>query len=186
MAHWNLTRLAEALLPLLATSEKEAIAIAEEVLAKYPLLFKKYWLAGMGAKIGLVAQMVGDEELIQDLLETMRLNRADFTNTFRQLHPSKSPRSPLLNDWHSRWVARLGNPDGISDAIELMNQTNPAVIPRNHLVEEALEEASTNQNLKKFHQLLEVLQKPYENPVDAKFESPAPEGSPHYRTFCGT
>jgi uncharacterized protein YdiU (UPF0061 family) len=186
IAHWNLARLAEALLPLLAKEEKAAIEKAEEVLAKYPQLFKKYWLAGMHAKIGLMEEVEGDEGLIQDLLETMRVNRADFTNTFRQLHPTTCPDSPFLHEWHTRWVARLGNPGGITDAIELMNQTNPAVIPRNHLVEEALEEASTNQNPKKFHQLLEVLQKPYEKPADAKFESPAPEGSPHYRTFCGT
>jgi len=186
IAHWNLARLAETVLPLLAKEEKAAIEKAEEVLAKYPLLFKKYWIAGMRAKIGLVEEVEGDEGLIQDLLETMRVNRADFTNTFRQLHPTTRPDSPFLLEWHSRWVARLGTPDGISGAMELMNQTNPAVIPRNHLVEEALEEASTNQNPKKFHHLLEVLQKPYEIPADAKFESPAPEGSPHYRTFCGT
>jgi uncharacterized protein YdiU (UPF0061 family) len=186
MAHWNLARLAEALLPVLATDEKSAIAMAEGALEKYQPLFRKNWLAGMRAKIGLVEETEGDDALVHDLLETMRKNRVDFTNTFRQLDPTKRPVDPAFRDWHSRWVARLGNPEGITDVIELMNQSNPAVIPRNHLVEEALEDAATNQNPKKLHQLLEVLQRAYETPADAKFELPAPEGSPHYRTFCGT
>lgn len=186
MAHWNLARLAEALLPVLATDEKSAIAMAEGALEKYQPLFRKYWLTGMRAKIGLVEETNGDDALIHDLLETMRKNRVDFTNMFRQLDPTNRPINPAFHDWHERWVARLGRQGELGKAIELMNQSNPAVIPRNHLVEEALEEASTNQNPKKLHDLLGVLQRPYETPADAKFELPAPEGLPHYRTFCGT
>lgn len=192
IAQWNLARFAETLLPLLDSDQEKAIAFASEVLGEYSALFERYWLAGMRKKLGLQTDEAGDVELIRSFLDWMQKSRADFTNTFRDLS-SEEPlagdwyRDPDFRAWHSRWRLRLsreGRPN--SSAFTIMRAVNPAVIPRNHRVEEALSAAEDHDDLSVLHRLLAVLASPYEAGAEsAPFQEPPPDDS-NYRTFCGT
>jgi serine/tyrosine/threonine adenylyltransferase len=190
--HWNLARFAEALLPLLGPGPEAAVAVAAEVLGDFPAAFERYWLAGMRKKLGLRTEEAGDVELIRALLGWMLESRADFTNTFRELSSESVPvgdryRGPGFQAWHDRWRERLGR-DGLPDGVpyELMKSANPAVIPRNHRVEEALSAAEGRDDLSVLHRLLEALASPYEarGGLAGYREPPADECG--YRTFCGT
>jgi uncharacterized protein YdiU (UPF0061 family) len=191
IAQWNLARFAETLLPLLADRQEQAVAIATEVLGQYPALFEKHWLAGMRAKLGLQSAEAGDLELAQSLLTWMQKSRSDFTITFRDLSEDELPTGDRYEDpefatWHSRWQLRLNRenrPGTLARAT--MRDVNPAVIPRNHRVEEALTGAE-NGDLSVLHRLLETLAIPYESGADsALFQEPPPDDC-SYRTFCGT
>jgi len=192
IAQWNLARFAESLLPLLDTDREKAIATASEALGEYPALFEQYWLAGMRMKLGLQLEEAGDDELIQALLDWMQEARADFTNTFRDLSSGTLPadaryRSPAFLAWHSRWQHRLAR-EGQSNAMAyaLMRTVNPAVIPRNHRVEEALSAAEDHDDLTVLHRLLAALALPYHAEVaSAQYQEP-PVDDGNYRTFCGT
>jgi uncharacterized protein YdiU (UPF0061 family) len=191
IAQWNLARFAEAILPLFGPDTREAIAAATEALNEYPDLFGRHWLGGMRKKLGLRAEEEGDVELVRSLLEWMHTARADFTNTFRDLSSEGPPagelyQPPAFREWYSRWQERLRREAGPSaSAYELMRSVNPAVIPRNHRVEEALAAAESG-DLSVLHRLLEVLASPYqETPNSAPYKAP-PENDCGYRTFCGT
>jgi uncharacterized protein YdiU (UPF0061 family) len=185
IAQWNLTRLAEALLPLFSADEKEAISKAEEALSTYAEHLHRHWVKGMREKLGLVNESEDDMLLFNSLLELMEKNQADYTNTFRALSKIVIPDEPLFRDaqfleWHGKWIAR--KPD-----FELMRSRNPAVIPRNHLVEEALAAAVERNDYSVIQRLLEVLKNPFHEPADvAKYTSSAPNGGEGYKTFCGT
>lgn len=192
IGHWNLARFAETLLPLLREDQKEAIALASEILGEYPALFERYWLDGMRKKIGLQTAETGDVELIESLLQWMQTSRADFTNTFRDLSSEGSPDGDKYLDsdfqaWYSRWRARLEH-EGRSCATVCteMQSVNPSVIPRNHLVEEALSAAEDRDDLSVLHRLLAVLASPYAARTDlAPYQVPSPDDG-SYRTYCGT
>ncbi|HEV3344275.1 MAG TPA: YdiU family protein [Pirellulales bacterium] len=192
IAQWNLARFAETLLPLLDSDQEKAIASASEVLSDYPALFERYWLAGMRRKLGLQTEEAGDVELIRSLLDWMHKARADFTNTFRDLSSQVPPegdryRSPDFLAWYSRWQLRLsreGQPNTLAYAT--MRTVNPAVIPRNHRVEEALSAAEDHDDLSVLHRLLAALASPYQDvAASAPYRDP-PEDDSNYRTFCGT
>jgi len=182
IAQWNLARLAEALLPLLHDDEKQAIEIANETIASFEGLFKRHWLAGMRAKLGLFTEESDDGALIQSLLDWMRETKADFTNTFRNLSDVTTG-----TEWHQRWLARLRQqPQSAAEVAGLMRRSNPAFIPRNHKVEEALA-AAEQDDLSVMRRLLAVLAKPYDDSEpQPDYTAPAPEGSDAYQTFCGT
>ena len=192
IAQWNLARFAETLLPLLDSDQEKAIAIASEALGEYPALFELYWLAGMRKKLGLHTGEAGDVELIRSLLDWMEKSRADFTNTFRDLSSEEPPagdpyRDPDFQAWYSRWRLRLsrdGRPS--TSASTVMRTVNPAVIPRNHRVEEALSAAEDHDDLSVLHRLLAALASPFEAGADsAQYQDP-PLDDCNYRTFCGT
>jgi uncharacterized protein YdiU (UPF0061 family) len=185
MAQWNLTRLAEALLPLFSADEKEAIAKAEEALGTYAVHLQRNWVSGMRGKLGLVSEGENDMVLFNSLLELMEKNQADYTNTFRALSNGAMPDEALSKnaqflEWHKAWLER--KPD-----LNLMRTRNPAVIPRNHLVEKALAAAVDNGDYSFFQQLIAVLQNPFVEPADrVEYMSPALHGGEGYKTFCGT
>jgi len=192
IAEWNLARFAEALLPLLSPDQEKAVALATEALGEFPTLFEGYWLAGMRQKLGLQTSEAEDAEFIGSLLGWMQKSRADFTNTFRDLSSEGVPAGDRYQDsdfraWHSRWQDRLrrdGRPQASAHA--LMRAANPAVIPRNHRVEEALSAAEEHDDLSALHRLLAALASPYEARADlAKYQDP-PAYDCNYRTFCGT
>jgi len=192
IAQWNLARFAESLLPLLADQQEKAVAVATEALDQYPALFEKYWLTGMRAKLGLQCAEAGDLELAQSLLTWMQNNRADFTNTFRDLSADQLPtgeryQDPEFREWHSRWQVRLSRESrSNTEAHVAMRGINPAVIPRNHRVEEALAAAEDHNDLSLLHRLLATLATPYDIDADAAtYQEPSPEDC-GYRTFCGT
>lgn len=192
IALWNLARFAEALLPLVDPEPEKAVAIASEVLGEYPVLFERYWLAGMRKKLGLQTDEAGDFDLIQSLLDWMQKSRADFTNTFRDLPSAGLPaddvyRGPDFQTWYSRWQHRLrhdGQPK--ASAYAVMRTVNPVVIPRNQRVEEALSAAEDHDDLSALYELLAALASPYEARADlAKYQLALPDDG-NYRTFCGT
>lgn len=193
IALWNLTRFAESLLPLLDSEEKNAIKKAEEALAEFKGLYFKNWYTGMRAKLGLFNEEAEDETLITDLLAIMEKYKADYTNTFRALTFDSLEESVLLGtteftEWHSRWRERLGRQKESRDSWhQLMRENNPAVIPRNHRVEEALDAAVQHGDYSILDKLLEVLAEPFSHSPEqgAYCTPPAPSPVP-YRTFCGT
>ncbi|MCE9532802.1 MAG: YdiU family protein [Planctomycetes bacterium] len=192
IAQWNLARFAETLLPLLDPDQEKAIAIALEVLGEFSAMFERYSLAGMRKKLGLQTNEAEDVEIIQSLLDWMQKSKADFTNTFRDLSSEELPvgdryLDPEFQTWHARWQQRLDR-DGLpsTSIYATMRAVNPAVIPRNHRVEEALSAAEDAEDLSVLHRLLAVLSSPYEVSAEtAPYQAPPPDDR-NYRTFCGT
>ncbi|MEP6667849.1 MAG: protein adenylyltransferase SelO [Chthoniobacter sp.] len=189
IAQWNLARLAEALLPLLPGDEPQAVEMANGAIEGFEIHFQRHWLAGMRSKLGLFNEESDDAALIQSLLGWMQQTKADFTNTFRGLGDASS--SALFpdaagNEWHQRWQSRLSRqPQSAGEAAELMRRHNPAIIPRNHKVEEALAAAVEKGDLGVMQRLLAALAQPYDAaPRQAEYRLPSGSGS--YRTFCGT
>lgn len=192
MAGWNLTRFAEALLPLIHEDREKAAALAQEEIESYKQQFQGYWLAGMRAKLGLVSEEEQDEGLITALFDLMARYKADYTNTFNALTTGKIEEDSLYAnkdfvDWYLAWKYRLKRQNATDNtAAQLMRRNNPSVIPRNHRVEEALE-AALNGDYKVMQKLLYVLMNPYAHTAEhtAYAAPPAPSGCP-YKTFCGT
>lgn len=192
IAQWNLSRFAETLLPLLDEEEEKAIELANGAISAYPQVFRRHWLAGMRAKLGLFNEEEDDSTLLTDLLSCMDRCNADYTNTMHDLALETLPEEPVFQDgefqaWHERWQARLGRQkESIEESRSLMRDNNPAVIPRNHRVEEALT-AAENGDLSVLRRLLEVLASPYEDkPEHAAYRQPPPASFGDYKTFCGT
>jgi len=189
---WNLARLAETLLPLLHDNEEQAVQIAEDALKPYSELFHASWLAGMRAKLGLFNEEKDDEILIKDLLNLMEKNNADYTNTFRALtfgHENTAlDGTEKYAEWRKRWQERLERQQQSKDSsLELMRSSNPAVIPRNHRVEEALEAAVEHGDYSVMERLLTALANPYaHSPEQEQYCSPAAPTDMPYQTFCGT
>jgi uncharacterized protein YdiU (UPF0061 family) len=190
---WNVTRFAEALLPLLHEDEEEAVKLAEDTIGEYNELYRGNWLVGMRAKLGLSNEEPEDERLIGDLLQWMEKNRADFTNTFRSLtlgltEDSSLVQSPEFVGWQERWQARLGRQQSTEDAVrQLMRSSNPSVIPRNHRVEAALEAAVEHGDYSVMERLLAVLAAPYAyTPEQEEYAAPPEPSACAYQTFCGT
>lgn len=190
---WNLARFAEALLPLLHEETDKAIELAQECVSAYADLYRRRWLAGMRRKLGLINEEEGDAALIDQLLTLMHRHRADFTNTFRALTLGQTEQLPMHDvsewkEWHERWLQRLARqPIGIDEARRRMKQVNPAVIPRNHRVEEALSAAVDHGDLSVMQRLLDALADPYRYaPEQEEYVAPPPPSPVPYRTFCGT
>lgn len=193
IAAWNLARLAEALLPVLHDDEEQAVKLGEDEIRQFTDLFYPHWLAGMRAKLGLFGTEPEDETLAKDLLGMMQENRADYTHTFRALTIGKPEDTGLtceaeFGQWQERWQARRGRQQESEEASrELMRSSNPAVIPRNHRVEEALEAAVEGGDYSVMERLLSVLENPYAYSPEQEEYAKLPEGSGQpYRTFCGT
>lgn len=193
IAVWNLARFAETLLPLLHADEEQSVKLAEEELGKFAALYHGHWLAGMRSKLGLFKEEAEDETLIEDLLRLMQQQGADYTNTFRGLtfHRLDEIAMSCSSDfaqWLERWQARLGrqqqSPEGVQ---QLMRSSNPAVIPRNHRVEEALAAAEQRGDYSVMEQLLAALANPFAHSPEQEAYAELPEqGGRPYRTFCGT
>ncbi|CAM3909255.1 YdiU family protein [Cohnella lubricantis] len=193
IAVWNLARLAESLLPLLHEDEEQAVKLAEDALGEFGGQFQHHWLAGMRMKLGMTGIEEEDEALIANLLEIMKKHRADYTNTFRaftvdRLEDTAMYGSPEFAEWQVKWQARLDRNKTSKEASrELMRTTNPAVIPRNHRVEEALEAAVARDDYSVLHRLLDVLRDPFAHSAEQEEYCSLPEPSAQpYRTFCGT
>jgi uncharacterized protein YdiU (UPF0061 family) len=189
---WNLARLAEALLPLFDEDEEGAIELAQDALSDFSELFHEHWLQGMKAKLGIFNDESEDEALIEAFLLLMQSNKADYTNTFRTLSLDKPEDTTLhgiteFAEWQEKWQARLERQEeSKEDSLRLMASSNPAVIPRNHRVEAALEAAEQG-DLCVMNSLLEALSSPYAYSEEQAEYALLPDESPRpYRTFCGT
>ncbi|RDW16686.1 protein adenylyltransferase SelO [Oceanobacillus chungangensis] len=192
IAAWNLARLAESLLPLLDGNKEQAVKLAQDEISGFNELYHAYWLAGMRAKLGIFNDEIGDEALIQDLLDMMEKYRADYTNTFRTLTTDRYEDmamfgTPEFSQWHERWQARLGRQqESKVSSNQLMRKNNPAIIPRNHRVEEALDAAVDQGDYSVMEQLLDVLTTPYAYTAEQEEYAAGPVSTTPYRTFCGT
>jgi len=196
IAHWNLARLAEALLPLIDSNKDQAVSKAEEALGDFPETFRRHYLAGLRAKLGLLTEEEGDFDLANEFLDWMKEAQVDFTNSFSaltkvadsgEMEGALSFGGAPLRAWRAKWTARLQRqPRSGMEVTASMQRANPVVIPRNHRVEEALAAASAG-NWRDLHNLLEVLANPFEeSSANEPYLGGAPLGNPPYRTFCGT
>jgi uncharacterized protein YdiU (UPF0061 family) len=179
------------MLPLFDADLDRAAERAKDALGRFAERFEHHWLDGMRAKLGLLTREDEDRTLVIDLLGWMQRRRADFTNTFRSL-----TRGRLLTDWaddadlrawHERLEGRRARqPHTAEETLSLMQRHNPAFIPRNHKVEEALAAATSTLDLSVMQRLLDVLGSPYDHDRELPaFSEPATSERP-YRTFCGT
>ncbi len=203
---WNLTRLAETLLPLFAESADAAVKIAENILETFIETYENNWLAGMRAKCGLtdnVDQIIKDDDkaLIEDLFNTMAENNADFTQTFFFLsrlsaHTEKDDRDirglfdnqTHFDDWAVKWRKRF-SAEGLNEkeGQTRMQAVNPVYIPRNHQVEAAIRAAEDHDDFSVFHDLYEVLQNPYvQQEGKGNYQLPPEPDEEVKHTFCGT
>lgn len=192
IGQWNVARFAETLLPLLDKDEEKSIEIAKEELSKYQSIYQEEWLKGMRKKLGLRKEMEEDMQLIVNLLELMEENKLDYTNTFIDLTFNKKDSeifsSPQLIEWKEKWNKRLAlEKVEDSEITELMKKSNPAVIPRNHRVEEALDLAVNKRDYSLVKKLLEVLKDPFAHSKEQEEYAKLPEKSEvPYITYCGT
>jgi uncharacterized protein YdiU (UPF0061 family) len=200
IALWNLTRLAECLLPLLSDQQDKAIEQAQATLGEFVEKFDTAYQAGLRSKLGLFTARDEDRALAQDFLDAMAKTQADFTPTFRRLSdaaldPGADSEVRQLfadraayDEWAMRWRQRISEePQSPAEREAAMRAVNPAFIPRNHLIEAVIEAAVSSDDFEPFEEMLKVLSKPYEDqPAFARYAQ-APE--PHQRvlqTFCGT
>ena len=200
IAMWNLSRLAETLLPLIDPTPEAAVKAAQAALDTFPARFTAAHVAGLRSKLGLTTAEDGDAQLAKDLLAAMAEARADFTNTFRDLNAAAADRADIhvvarafadtkaFYAWADRWQARLDRePAAASQRASLMHRANPAVIPRNHRVEEALAAAVTDGDFRPFEHLVDVLARPFDLRADDREYAQPPQPDEVVRaTFCGT
>lgn len=202
-ANWNLTRLAECLLPLLeqeAGSEEAGMTSAQEALAAFEPTYLAAHAAGLRRKLGLLTEREGDALLAQDLLDRMASNRADFTLTFRRLsdaaanpeadaHVRTLFADPTAYDaWAATWQQRLSQePLAAPEIAVTMRSVNPAFIPRNHRIQEAIEAAEERRDFEPFRTMLDVVSRPFDDrPELQPYTAPARPEERVQRTFCGT
>lgn len=192
LAEWNLYRLAESLLPLLHENQDDAINIAQDALSNFSELYYFSWLSIMRSKLGIFNKEEQDKAIIEDLLNMMEKYNGDYTNTFVSLTLNKNMDKNMFSsteftNWYNIWQDRLKRqPQSKDEVYQLMKSSNPAVIPRNHRVEEALK-AAENGDFIVMENLLDVLSNPYEYSRKQEEYSKLPKPSNcSYRTFCGT
>jgi uncharacterized protein YdiU (UPF0061 family) len=200
IALWNLTRLAECLLPLFGEEQEKAIEQAQDILGAFADTFSKAYQAGLRGKVGLFTERDGDEALIQDLLDAMAKNQADFTLTFRRL--GDAARDPAnddnvraqfmdptaFDDWAKRWRERAAlEPQSAAERKAAMHAVNPAFIPRNHRIEAVIRAAVDNDDYAPFEELVKVLERPFEDqPEHTAYADPPLPDQRVLLTFCGT
>ncbi len=190
IAAWNLTRLAEAMLPLIAEDKEQAVALAVASLDGFGPQYEAAWSTGMRAKLGLAdADHAVSAPLIDDLLVQLKASHVDYTSFFRALgvaaRGNAEPARGLFLDlelfdaWTARWLA-------LGPEADRMDTQNPIYIPRNHLVEEALT-AATDGDLAPVEHLLQAITRPNDERAGLeRYTAPAPEAFGRYTTYCGT
>ena len=188
---WNLSRFAECLIPLIDKDQNKSIKLATEIINSFEKKYEEKWLNMMRDKLGLFGIEDKDKILILDLLTWMHQKKLDYTNTFCHLMSSEIEKNENFKDnnfqnWKKRWQERLKiNNNSPEKYLKLMKRVNPMVIPRNHKVEEVLNEANKN-NIEPLNKLLEILNNPYSDQKDIKeFQTPS-SSKEKYQTFCGT
>ncbi|WP_315800259.1 protein adenylyltransferase SelO [Bradyrhizobium sp. SZCCHNS3002] len=199
IALWNLTRLAECLLPLFGDDKDQAIKEAEAALDGFAAEFTDAHQAGLRRKLGLFTQREGDQPLAQALFDAMAAAKADFTLTFRRLSDAAGNgdldevRSLFADpagfeEWAARWQQRLTEePQSPAERRAAMRKVNPAFIPRNHRIEAVITAAVENDDYAPFEELHAVLARPYDDQPDrADYADPPQPEEQVLQTFCGT
>jgi uncharacterized protein YdiU (UPF0061 family) len=195
IAYWNLGCLASALLPLVDENQNIAIEKATQALERFEPIFKDEWQKMMNGKFGFENQQDGDSKLIDKFIVWMKVNKADYTNSFLALEMDEKWcshfeefKTESFKEIKSEWIERVKrNPGGLDAAKNLMQASNPSFIPRNHIVEHALLQASEKKNMKPSLELLEIWKNPYtRTTIPNYFQFPPSDGDDGYQTFCGT
>jgi uncharacterized protein YdiU (UPF0061 family) len=200
IAQWNLVRLAEALLPLLAADEEEAVRLATERLNRFPDIFEVAYARVVRAKLGLTREEEADVALGGDLFERLATYSVDHTLFFRGLCASAESSSAdaavaslfsdpgAFHEWAERWRRRLDLEGvGPGDRAAAMRRVNPAFIPRNHRIEELIAAAVLNGNFEPFETMVKVMANPYEEQPDFAHLMVPPKPEERVQaTFCGT
>ncbi|MEE4251193.1 MAG: YdiU family protein [Alcanivoracaceae bacterium] len=199
ICQWNMARFAESLVPLLDEQQESALAMATEVIRSMMPRYDQAWLSRMRSKLGLYTEQPADRQLVDDLLALMDANDVDFTLLFRSLcsaaaDPLQATTAQLFGSgqdwlgWAQRWAARLAaEPQYSGRRMAQMRAVNPAVIPRNHRIQQAIDKATESADFSDFERLKDVLSAPYEDhPQDDHWLGPPPSGEKVCQTFCGT
>ena len=187
---WNLSRFAECLIPLIDGDQDKAIKLATEVIDTFEKKYEEKWLGMMRNKIGLADEDEKDKFLILDLLTWMHQNKVDYTNTFCHLMNFQTQNDIVyenneFSDWKKRWQERLSQNSSSEKYINLMRSVNPIVIPRNHIVEDALKKANQG-NFEPINNFLKILSSPYTDQKHiTEYRIPS-QSDENYQTFCGT
>ena len=191
IAKWNLARFAECLIPLIDKDSNKAIEVATQKIDSFEKQYEEKWMKMMKNKLGIINSEKGDKSIILDLLTWMHQKKADYTNTFCNLMDLGPKKEVIYNDvdfvnWKKRWKERvLKNENTKIKSFKLMRKNNPLVIPRNHIVEDALTLAEQG-NLELLKNFLDILKDPYnEHQNISDFQSPSGSNK-KYETFCGT
>ncbi len=190
IAQWNLARFAETLIPLIDHNADKSIELASQSVNNFSDQFQIAWLKGMRQKLGLFNEEGSDIELINELLVLMQKNKADYTLTFRHLSSDAILKDAIFKDasfkvWYKNWLHCIQKQKEGEETSRLkMLKYNPAVIPRNYLVEKALSLAVADQDYKFLNDFTAALLKPYED--SHVFSEPPIEEDKSYKTFCGT
>ena len=190
IAQWNLARFAETLIPLIDHNADKSIELASQSVNNFSDQFQTAWLKGMRQKLGLFNEEGSDIELINELLVLMQKNKADYTLTFRHLSSDAILKDAIFKDasfkvWYKNWLHCIQKQKESEETSRLkMLKHNPAVIPRNYLVEKALSLAVADHDYKFLNDLIAALLKPYED--SHVFSEPPIEEDKSYKTFCGT
>lgn len=193
ISHWNMAVWIGTLLPLIHPEEEKAVEQAQAILNTYPTAYRDRWQMMMAQKLGFPQPTKALMILLDELLQWMKKQQADYTNTFLELQGDLAVKDPAYaqNDfvqWQSKWQALLAE-EGIPlpQAKQLMQQHNPVYIPRNHQVETALDMAVDANDYKLLQQLLDAAQNPYKVQPNFQFLQKIPEDvDAGYQTFCGT
>ena len=180
IALWNLARLAETFLHLVDRKEEIAIKKIEYILKKNESAYQDNWLEMMKDKIGINDNHEKDNELIKELLDLMHIFKLDYTNTFVLIRNNNLKKFDFMLDW----VSKLNLRKKLNKKIEAKN-SNPMIIPRNHIVEKVLNE-STNGNFKNLNKFISLLKKPYESSIPEEYIAEPTNEEKVYQTFCGT
>ena len=192
VAWWNIARFAETLLPQIQEEFAKAIEVAEEIIGSFTSRYDQAWLGMMRRKLGLVEEDSGDLTLIQSLLEWMQQSRADYTLTFARLTYPEAALPDAASEvsqspWFDLWKARLSKESQDWEASKaMMESANPGLIPRNHLVEQALQAAESGE-MQPFENLCQKLRSPYAiGDLSDPCLRPALDQERVRHTFCGT
>ncbi len=192
VVHWNLSCLAGALLPLMDASSDVAVEKAQELLNGFPELFEARYAAMMRGKLGLTEPHLNDADFFNELLKALEQTQTDYTNFFAKLRGDVGMhdidfKQEAFEPWFHRWSERVAQqPGGRLAAEHLMRKSNPVIIPRNHLVEEALD-AGVAGDLTLMTKLLEAMSETYQgNESPGRYAIPPVGGDQCYKTYCGT
>ncbi|WP_369812375.1 protein adenylyltransferase SelO [Alkalimonas delamerensis] len=198
IALWNLARLAECLLPLIAGDEKTAVELATKALQQFQPQYEALWLSQMATKVGITEPSPADKVLLDDYLHLLEQHQVDFTLGFRYLSDELRPaadskaqalfaNSAIFTEWRERWLTRLAQqPLSHSDIAAQMDGVNPLLIPRNHLIAKAIDQAQDQGDLRFFQRLQQAWQTPFASTSDADLIAPPKTEEVVHRTFCGT
>jgi uncharacterized protein YdiU (UPF0061 family) len=191
---WNIARFVECLLPLINDDKNKAVDQVEPLIAEFPERFENEYMKMMGKKLGLTFFKQEDQNLIVSFLNRLKERSLDYTVTFDLLTKSlmseaaASQMKNELEECFDLWQKRLSEQHAISQEVqELMRQQNPVVIPRNHHVEEVIQECEQTGKATLAERFLQVLRSPYaELAQTSEYQDPPSDGDKDYQTFCGT